>query len=441
MKNRIMNSMNHAMNKPRCCFSGLVSIACLLASYGLLAYPLDGYEDTGIRRLEAIRLAHEGIIEGGKQPAGALLSTEQVDLRLLDYPDLTLPRANTELSSAVVEMLGEKADVYSFALLDLSNPEQPAYAEHQGNHQQNVGSVGKLVSLLGLFQTLADTWPDDLAKRTEILRDTQVISDNFVISDHHTVRLFDVETRTLVRRPMQIGDEGSLWEYLDWTLSVSSNSAASMFMREAMLLKHYGQAYPVSEEEIDTFLGKTPASELTRIFQQAFWEPVTRNGLDLNQIRQGSFFTAQGQRNISGGGKSYASARSLMQFMLYMEQGKLVDPWSSQQMKRLMYQTERRIRYASSPKLNNAAVYFKSGSLFKCQPEEGFTCLPYQGNVINYMNSVAIIEQEIEGTKLHYIIVVLSNILRKNSAVEHQALGVDIHNLMRVKHGLPAMAP
>jgi len=110
-------------------------------------------------------------------------------------------------------------------------------------------------------------------------------------------------------------------------------------------------------------------------------------------------------------------------------------------MKRLMYQTERRIRYASSPKLNDAAVYFKSGSLFRCQPEEGFTCLPYQGNVINYMNSVAIIEQEIEGTKLHYIIVVLSNILRKNSAVEHQALGVDIHNLLRQKHGLPAMAP
>jgi hypothetical protein len=301
--------------------------------------------------------------------------------------------------------------------------------------------VGKLVSLLGLFQALADTWPDDLAKRTDVLKNTRVISDNFVISDHHTVRLFDVETRTLVRRPMQIGDEGSLWEYLDWTLSVSSNSAASMFMREAMLLKHYGQAYPVSEEEIDSFLGKTPAFELTRIFQQAFWEPVTRNGLDLNQIRQGSFFTAQGQKNISGGGKSYASARSLMQLMLYMEQGKLVDPWSSQQMKRLMYQTERRIRYASSPKLNDAAVYFKSGSLFRCQPEEGFTCLPYQGNVINYMNSVAIIEQEIESTKLHYIIVVLSNILRKNSAVEHQALGVDIHNLMRVRHGLPAMAP
>jgi acid stress-induced BolA-like protein IbaG/YrbA len=57
------------------------------------------------------------------------------------------------------------------------------------------------------------------------------------------------------------------------------------------------------------------------------------------------------------------------------------------------------------------------------------------------MNSVAIIEQEIEGTQLHYMVVVLSNILRKNSAVEHQALGVDIHNLMRVRYGLEEIKP
>ncbi len=440
MKHSMNHSINHSINRSGFLGLWLATIVCAMP-LDLLAYPLDGYKDTGIRRLEAVRLANEGVIPGDKQPAGALLSTEQVDLRLLDYPDLSLPEVNDGLNTAIAAFLGEKADVYSFALLDLSNPESPTYAEHQGHHQQNVGSVGKLVSLLGLFQTLADTWPDSLEKRTDVLRNTQVISDNFVVSDHHTVRLFDVATSTLVRRPMQIGDAGSLWEYLDWTLSVSSNSAASMFMREAMLLRHYGQQYPVSEEEIDNFLSKTPASELTRIFQQTFWEPVTRNGMNLDEIRQGSFFTAQGQKNISGGGMSYATARSLMQLMLLMEQGKLVDAWSSLQMKRLMYQTERRIRYASSPKLNDAAVYFKSGSLFRCKPEEGFTCVPYAGNVVNYMNSVAIIEQEIEGIKLHYIVVVLSNILRKNSATEHQALGVDIHNLMRQRHGLEAMKP
>ncbi len=60
--------------------------------------------------------------------------------------------------------------------------------------------------------------------------------------------------------------------------------------------------------------------------------------------------------------------------------------------KRLIYMTQRRIRYASSPALNDAAVYFKSGSLYRCKPEEGFVCRKYEGNVENLMNSVAIVE-------------------------------------------------
>jgi len=67
-----------------------------------------------------------------------------------------------------------------------------------------------------------------------------------------------------------------LWEYLDWMLSVSSNSAAAMIMRDAMLLRHFGQEYPVSEEQIRAFFDDTPPAELTRLFQQIFWQPVTR---------------------------------------------------------------------------------------------------------------------------------------------------------------------
>ena len=101
-----------------------------------------------------------------------------------------------------------------------------------------------------------------------------------------------------------------------------------------------------------------------------------------------------------------------MQLVLLMEQGRLVDAWSSRQLKRLLYMTERRIRYASSPALKDAAVYFKSGSLYKCKAEEGFECGQYKGNVINYMNSLAIVEQEIGGMKLHYVVIVISNVLR-----------------------------
>jgi len=408
----------------------------VLAPLPLHSYPLDGYKETGIRRVEGARLANEGLAIGGFQLPGALLTTEQVDIRLLDHPDLQLPPPDPEFTSQVIALLGGNDNAYGVAVLDLTDPNQPVYAEHRGDYSQNVGSIGKTLVALGLFQALADAWPDDLQRRRDILRDTVITADDFAYRDHHMVRFFDVESRMLTRRTIQEGDQGSLWEYLDWMLSVSSNSAAAMVMRDAMLLRHFGKTYPVPEEQIHAFFHATPGAELTRLFQQTFWEPVTRNGLPLDQIRQGSFFTAQGKKNVNGGGNSYANARTLMEFMLKMEQGQLVDPWSSRQFKRLLYMTERRIRYASAPVLNEAAVYFKSGSLYKCKEEEGFRCTTYRGNVINYMNSVAIIEQDLRGVKLHYIVIVISNVLRKNSAEDHQALGAGIHRLIRQRHGL-----
>jgi hypothetical protein len=406
-------------------------LAALSGIQAVSGYPLDGYEETGIRRVEGARLANEGLAKGGSQPPGAMLTTEQVDIRLVDYPDLSLPAPDPEFTAQIKSLLGENADRYGIAVLDLTDLENLRYAEYRGDHRQNVGSVGKLLAALGMFQALADTWPDDLERRTEILRDTIMTADDFSHSDHHTIRIFDVESRELVRRPIQDGDQGSVWEYLDWMLSVSSNSAAAMVMRDGMLLRHFGKAYPVSEAEIKTFFADTPGAELTRLFQATFWEPVTRNGFSLDQIRQGSFFTRQGKQHVNGGGNSYATARALMEFVLKMEQGELVDEWSSRQLKRLLYMTERRIRYASSPELKEAAVYFKSGSLYKCQEEEGFKCTAYHGNVMNYMNSVAIIEQEIDGVKMHYITIVISNVLRQNSAVDHQALGTGVHRQIK----------
>jgi hypothetical protein len=59
--------------------------------------------------------------------------------------------------------------------------------------------------------------------------------------------------------------------------------------------------------------------------------------MSLDQIRQGSFFTREGKNLVAGGGLSYATARSLMQFILQMEKGQLVDEWSSRALKRLLY--------------------------------------------------------------------------------------------------------
>jgi len=413
-------------------------LAWLLTPLPAKAYPLDGYAETGIRRVEGARLTDEGVIWGRKQPPGALLPTEAVDLRLLDHRNLDLPEPDPAFTRQIRNLLGASADRYGVAVLDITDPSHPRYAEYRGDYRQNVGSVGKLLVALALFQGLADAWPDDLDKRRQILKDTIVTADDFSHSDHHKIRLFDVQSRTLTRRSLRDGDKGSLWEYLDWMLSASSNSAAAMTMREAMLLKHFGKDYPPSEEEIKRFFSQTPKHDLTELFKRTFFDPVTRNGLDLEQLRQGSFFTHQGKRNVPGGGSSYGTARELMRYVLRMEQGRLVDDFSSRTIKRLLYMTERRIRYASSPALRDSAVYFKSGSLYQCRQEEDFSCGKYMGNVKNYMNSVAIVETTTGGRHLDYMVTLISDVLRKNSAVDHQTLATRIHRLIERAH--PAAA-
>ena len=52
------------------------------------------------------------------------------------------------------------------------------------------------------------------------------------------------------------------------------------------------------------------------------------------------------------------------------------------------------------------------------------------GNVRNYMNSVAIIEHPAGEHRLFYISTLISNVLRKNSAVEHQTMATRIQRLI-----------
>jgi hypothetical protein len=408
------------------------AIALILPSLAR-AYPLDGYADTGIRRLEAARLVETGELKGHRQPPGALLATEQVDLRLLDRRDLELPPVDPALSEQITKLLGSHTDRYGIAVLDLSDPVRPRYAEHRGDYKQNVGSVGKLAVALAVFQALADIWPAE-QDRLRVLRETVITADEFSHTDHHTVRMFDIDTRKLVRRTIKDGDRATLWEYLDWMLSPSSNSAAGMLMRDAMLMRQYGRDYPPPEAEIRRFFDETPKKELTALFEKTFFEPLVRNGFDLEYFRQASFFTRQGKAKVPGPGSSYATARQLMQYGLRLEQGRLVDAFSSRQIKRLIYVTERRIRYASSPALKDAAVYFKSGSLYSCKQEPDFKCGKYMGNVKNYMNSFAIIESPAGERRLHYMVMLISNVLRKNSAVDHQTLATRIQKLIDQAH-------
>ena len=96
----------------------LAALAC--AAGTALGYPLDGFNDTGIRRLEASRLANEGAIRDVKQPPGALLTTKEVDLRLLGQT-FDLPAPDPAFTQQVDGILAGSMDAYGLAVLDLTD--------------------------------------------------------------------------------------------------------------------------------------------------------------------------------------------------------------------------------------------------------------------------------------------------------------------------------
>ena len=158
-------------------------------------------------------------MQGRKQPAGATLPTEAVDIRLTGHADIGLPEEDAGFSRQIVALLGEYADRYGISVLDMTNPDELRYAEHHGGVTRNPGSVGKILVAMAIWQALADLYPDDTARRWQLLKDTEIVADEFIISDSHTVRRWDRDSETLIRRPLQVGDRGSMMEYMDWMLS------------------------------------------------------------------------------------------------------------------------------------------------------------------------------------------------------------------------------
>ena len=156
--------------------------------------------------------------------------------------------------------------------------------------------------------------------------------------------------------------------------------------------------------------------------------PLRELGISHNEWRLGSFFTRGANTYVGDKGGSIGTPVGMMKFLVQLEQGKVVDAESSLEMKRLMYMTDRRIRYAQSPTLKEAAVYFKSGSLYKCDRSNGQVCGKYMGNIQNFMNSVIIVEQPDNCT---YMVVLMTNVLGKNSASDHMYLATAIDKIVR----------
>jgi len=393
-------------------------------------YPVDGFQYTGIRRLERLRLRLAGKLSGRRVPvAGGRKSIADITLHLTDYPDsllLTIPEPDSALQKQIARLFAGRNSNYSLALLDIT-PGQPIRAAAlRSGLQYQPGSVGKLAIAAGLFTELRRLFPESVERRRKFLRNRMIVADKWIVSDHHGVPLFNLQNHKVAFRPIRLGDVFSFYEWLDHMLSAISNAAASTVWKECILMRAFADNYPPTLQEEKTYFEETPRRELQNIALSVVNDPLRKMGIAEPDWKLGSFFTWTGKKIIPSGG-SHGTPRGLLTFLIRLEQGKVVDEWSSLELKRLLYMTERRIRYASSPHLTKSAVYFKSGSLYKCKQEPGFKCGKYKGNVANYMNSVAIVEKP-DGRV--YLVALMSNVLKINSAVEHQTLATYIDKIL-----------
>jgi hypothetical protein len=350
----------------------------------------------------------------------------------LDIPaDLA---TDPELQAGIQRIVGRRDPSYRVAILDITDPEQPRYAALRADDGYIPGSVGKLLVMAGLFNELKRRYPSDIAARESLLRETRVVADAFALPNTHEVPIVADDWSRVSHRYIRAGDEFSLWEWIDHMVSPSSNAAGSVVWKEAMLMRAFGRRYPPSIEEAAEFFRTTPKAELTQLSIDVLEEPLIASGIDPEGLRIRTMFTDGGQRIIPGR-SSHATPRALVRWLVSVEQGQMVDEWSSLEMKRMLYYTRRRYRYAFSPALNAAAVYFKSGSLYRCAPEDGFTCGQYMGNVENLMHSVAIVESPAGAEQPRvYLISMMSNVLKVNSAAEHMDIGTEIERLITSLH-------
>ncbi len=399
----------------------------LAASAVAWGYPLDGAAKTGIRRLIGYRLSNEGkIARTVTLPPGALLSSDRIRLHLigLDYDITGVTTKDATLQAGLQRIFAGRDPSYSIALLDISNPAHPRYAALRGDSKMIPGSVGKLLVATGFFDALRLRFPSDIRARETFLRQTVIAADNFVYADAKTVPVYHEGDPRVVSRRVEVGDQYSLWEWLDHMLSQSSNASGSTVWKEAIFFRRFPDRYPLPLTDESAFLQQTPKPVLSRLALETLEAPLLAAGLDTHRLRLGTFFTRNASAMIPGT-PSYAAPNELLRWLVRLEQGRVVDEWSSLEIKKLLYFTRPRYRYASSPALRNAAVYFKSGSLYHCAPGE--PCSQYKGTTTNLMHSVAIVESRGKT----YLVAMMSNVLRLNSAVEHQTIAGEIEKLIQ----------
>ena len=386
-------------------------------------YPIDGYERTGIARLSYLQKIVRDSIDYNRIPPGAYLSMKDIKLNLTTYKDSAkvLMNPDADLQGKISQLFYGLDKSYSLSVLDMTDSTNVKYAARNEDRGYQPGSVGKLAILIAIFDQLEKMCPDDWNTRLSMLKYKRVKGGPFAVYDHHTIPVYDLETEKLVKRQTSQNDVFSLFEWIDHMLSVSNNGAASVVYREALLMAAFGSDYfDLTDEEAMDWFKETDRSVVTQMANDVVNKPLRELGISEDEWRLGGFFTNGAERFVGRAGGSIGSPKGLMKFLISLEQGKVIDSLSSLEMKRLMYLTDRRIRYAHSSRLDSAAVYFKSGSFYKCDRTKNPNCGDYAGNVFNYMNSVIIVEHPDGGPK--YMVCLMTNVLNKNSASDHMYL-------------------
>lgn len=406
------------------------TLGILISTLGL--YPIDGYLTTKIARLVYVQKAVNSDKPYTRIPEGARLKLADIKLNLTDENNESLEgllQKDEAFTKAIRHVI--PSGNYSLTALDMTDPNNLKYAAYNENKGYQPGSVGKLVVLNAFFTELKKIFPNSWDKRTNLLREKSVASGIFGTGDHHTIPVYNIETEKLVKRKVVSSDVFSLYEWLDHMVSVSNNGAATVVFREAMLMNAFGKDYPnLTDDEGLEFFKTTARDSLTNLAHDVVNLPLRDLGISSDEWRLGGMFTHASSKYVGRKGGSQATPKGLMKFLVLLEQGKIVDADTSLEMKRLIYLTDRRIRYAQSPKLNDAAVYFKSGSYYKCDREKNPDCSDYEGNVFNYMNSVIIVEHP-NGTK--YMVCLMTNVLNHNSAWAHLDLANKIDDIINIK--------
>jgi hypothetical protein len=202
--------------------------------------------------------------------------------------------------------------------------------------------------------------------------------------------------------------------------------------REALLMRIFGDDYfGLTQEAADEFFDNANRKELTDLAIDLVNQPLRDLGITSDEWRLGSFFTNGADKYVGSKGGSIGTPKGLMKYCIKLEKGEVIDRLTSLEIKRLLYMTDRRIRYGASTALNDAAVYFKSGSFYSCDKTKDTPCGEYAGNRYNYMNSLCIVEQP---NGVNYIVCLESNILSKNSAGDHYYLATAIDRAIQARY-------